>query len=75
MEVEDFHTYYVGTCGVWVHNAGCTETAKILAKLGLDSGKQIPVYAKNEIIGNRSRLIPVRMDCGERSKSHQNQEK
>ncbi|WP_425423482.1 polymorphic toxin-type HINT domain-containing protein [Stenoxybacter acetivorans] len=31
LEVEDFHTYYVGTNGVWVHNADCTETAKILA--------------------------------------------
>ena len=22
-EVEDFHTYFVGECGVWVHNANC----------------------------------------------------
>ena len=22
-QVEDFHTYYVGECGVWVHNANC----------------------------------------------------
>jgi hypothetical protein len=23
MEVEDFHTYYVGSLGVWVHNTNC----------------------------------------------------
>ena len=22
-QVEDFHTYFVGNCGVWVHNAEC----------------------------------------------------
>ncbi|MGZ5029302.1 MAG: polymorphic toxin-type HINT domain-containing protein [Methylobacter sp.] len=22
-EVEDFHTYYVGELGVWVHNTNC----------------------------------------------------
>ena len=22
-QVEDFHTYFVGECGVWVHNANC----------------------------------------------------
>ena len=25
IEVEDYHTYYVGTAGVWVHNADCFE--------------------------------------------------
>jgi hypothetical protein len=25
-EVEDFHTYYVGTLGAWVHNTNCYET-------------------------------------------------
>lgn len=25
IEVEDFHTYYVGEMGVWVHNADCGE--------------------------------------------------
>jgi hypothetical protein len=25
IEVEDFHTYYVGECGVWVHNTNCFE--------------------------------------------------
>lgn len=24
-EVEDFHTYYVGTKGIWVHNTNCAE--------------------------------------------------
>jgi hypothetical protein len=23
LEVEDFHTYYVGELGVWVHNLNC----------------------------------------------------
>ena len=22
-KVEDYHTYFVGECGVWVHNANC----------------------------------------------------
>ncbi len=22
-QVEDYHTYFVGECGVWVHNVGC----------------------------------------------------
>lgn len=26
IEVEDFHTYYVGQPGVWVHNANCSGT-------------------------------------------------
>lgn len=25
LEVEEFHTYYVGTAGVWVHNTNCAE--------------------------------------------------
>ena len=25
LEVEDFHTYYVGEQGVWVHNTNCAE--------------------------------------------------
>jgi hypothetical protein len=25
-EVDEFHTYYVGEVGVWVHNTNCTET-------------------------------------------------
>ena len=27
LEVEDFHTYYVGELGVWVHNRDCVELA------------------------------------------------
>jgi hypothetical protein len=23
IEVEDYHTYFVGELGVWVHNANC----------------------------------------------------
>ncbi len=26
-QVEDFHTYFVGDCAVWVHNAECSHTA------------------------------------------------
>jgi hypothetical protein len=33
LEVEDFHTYYVGTRGVWVHNADCNGTATRMAEL------------------------------------------
>ena len=28
-EVEDFHTYYVGPNGVWVHNIGCDRAVKL----------------------------------------------
>ena len=37
-EVEDFHTYYVGAKGVWVHNTSCAENVGGIAeakKLGL----------------------------------------
>ncbi|WP_443191281.1 Hint domain-containing protein [Pseudomonas indica] len=27
IEVEDFHTYYVGELGVWVHNSNCSENS------------------------------------------------
>jgi hypothetical protein len=36
IEVEDFHTYYVGELGVWVHNANCASidlTARALPRL------------------------------------------
>ena len=23
LEVQDFHTYFIGESGVWVHNQGC----------------------------------------------------
>lgn len=35
LEVEDFHTYFVGTSGVWVHNEGrefCTRMAGLFEK-------------------------------------------
>lgn len=25
IEVEDWHTYFVGTTGLWVHNTNCLE--------------------------------------------------
>lgn len=31
-ELEDCHTYYVGTLGVWVHNTNCGETTKRVSK-------------------------------------------
>lgn len=27
LEVEDYHTYYVGAVGIWVHNANCSGVA------------------------------------------------
>ena len=33
-QVEDFHTYFVGDCAVWVHNAECT--IEFNNKSGLD---------------------------------------
>ena len=34
IEVEDFHTYYVGGNGVWVHNTNCTEPVKLMNGTG-----------------------------------------
>jgi hypothetical protein len=47
MEVEEFHTYYVGTSGVWVHNTNCD------ANLG-----EMDIYVKTIIgtIGDRPRF-------------------
>ncbi|VEG13176.1 polymorphic toxin-type HINT domain-containing protein [Moraxella cuniculi] len=27
-EVQDFHTYHIGKCGVWVHNANCCDVIR-----------------------------------------------
>lgn len=40
LEVEDFHTYYVGAKGVWVHNTNCGDigVAQIEAQFGAEIG-------------------------------------
>lgn len=39
-EVEDFHTYYVGNLGAWVHNTNChAATVEYLKKNGVFSGQ------------------------------------
>ena len=39
-EVEDFHTYYVGNSGAWVHNTNCyAATVEYLKKNGVFSGQ------------------------------------
>lgn len=34
IEVEDYHTYFVGEDGIWVHNADCFEPIKGQTKIG-----------------------------------------
>ncbi len=38
-QVEDFHTYFVGNCAVWVHNVDCMPTEK---QKGFVSSKENP---------------------------------
>lgn len=47
MEVEDFHTYYVGTLGIWAHNTNCD------ANLG-----EMDVYVKHGIIPQIKGTLP-----------------
>lgn len=52
-EVEDFHTYYVGEMGVWVHNANCPEmliqgpNTKVY---DVAAAKALPAPHTNEVI-------------------------
>ena len=48
-EVEDFHTYYVGTESVLVHNNGgnCMKTASVLAQGGSKGGSNTHVPSPN----------------------------
>ena len=39
-QVEDYHTYFVGECAVWVHNAECIVHARMV-RLRLQIGKVI----------------------------------
>ncbi len=58
LEVEDFHTYYVGSEGIWVHNANCEGV-----KLANDAGGELPPFEEPE--GETSRgsrwTAPVRL--------------
>ena len=40
-QVEDFHTYYVGENGVWVHNAGKDYSGKTQEKYMKDNNKDM----------------------------------
>ena len=40
-QVEDFHTYYVGENGVWVHNSSCTPAKKYLAEVDKETGDRL----------------------------------
>ena len=45
IEVEDFHTYYVGQSGVWVHNTNCAET------VALPTGRRATNYKVQHAVG------------------------
>ena len=47
-EVEDFHTYYIGELGVWVHNTDCAEPglAGTLKKFEVVPGPHANVYSQ-----------------------------
>ena len=45
-QVEDYHTYFVGTCGVWVHNANYDEAIDIVSK---DSKRGRETKGKTEL--------------------------
>ena len=47
-QVEDFHTYYVGDCCVWVHN-DCNFSQKALEHMNED-GRKLPVMILEEAI-------------------------
>ena len=73
-EVEDFHTYYVGTESVLVHNNGgnCTKTASALAQGGSKSGS----FSKGvgnpvEVVGRGSTGRTVPNTLNEQMAMHQ----
>jgi len=41
-EVADFHTYFVGKSGAWVHNSNCDLIAKLLEYGGPGGGHHVP---------------------------------
>ncbi|MGN0631730.1 MAG: polymorphic toxin-type HINT domain-containing protein [Ruminococcus sp.] len=47
-QVEDFHTYFVGDCVVWVHNAECTK-AQVVAE-NQKNGKKAQEARHNELL-------------------------
>jgi hypothetical protein len=50
-EVEEFHTYYVGETGVWVHNTNCGKTEAL---------QDIAYQAKFSVTAQFSALFPTR---------------
>lgn len=47
-QVEDTHTYFVGLCGVWVHNAECTKQQ--VMDENRQSGRQAQEERHNELL-------------------------
>jgi hypothetical protein len=45
LEVEEFHTYYVGRLGVWVHNA-CGEVTRLPPLRDIKTEEPISIYTK-----------------------------
>lgn len=57
IEVQDFHTYFAGDAGVWVHNVGekCRQFFRIIDKL-LDEEGAVTPSANDTARGRRPRL-------------------
>lgn len=54
-EVEDFHTYFVGEAGVWVHNTGRAPCETIFSVY--DSIRRELGWTLTQVRGNRSELV------------------
>ena len=53
-QVEDYHTYYVGENGIWVHNADCMPSDKYLIKTDEKTGDQShdSYYMNKQVFGD-----------------------
>lgn len=49
LEVEDFHTYYVGDIGVWAHNKNLSLKAGVGGMAPTDALAARPFYSKGEM--------------------------
>ena len=51
-QVEDFHTYFVGDCAVWVHNAECKVSSSRREHILEGEGPNDPGHGPNRGFGN-----------------------
>jgi hypothetical protein len=59
-EVEDFHTYYVGQLGVWVHNSNCSFDGTFTATGSLPGGRDpTGCFIAGTLVHTRGGLVPI----------------